>query len=203
MTDQEPLATAGDFAISVLLGALIGIEREKRKSEEDDTGHVAGLRTFTLLALLGAVAGWLERETSAPWILAAAILGALVIVGYFINAKPGPDDKGLTTEIAAMVVFLLGPHGDARRPGACHWSRRDHRGGARLQAAAAWLRREAGLGRRLCRRADADRDFHRAAASADSSSSTAVTLSFSKEAREKPQEATQRNSAPCSRWFSS
>ena len=109
MTDQEPLATAGDFAISVLLGALIGIEREKRKSEEDDTGHVAGLRTFTLLALLGAVAGWLERETSAPWILAAAILivGALVIVGYFINAKPGPD-KGLTTEIAAMVVFLLG-----------------------------------------------------------------------------------------------
>ena len=34
-------------------------------------------------------------------------------------------------------------------------------------------------------------------------SSTAVTLSFSKEAREKPQEATQRNSAPCSRWFSS
>jgi uncharacterized membrane protein (DUF4010 family) len=110
MTDQELLATAGDFAISVLLGALIGIEREKRKSEEDDTGHVAGLRTFTLLALLGAVAGWLERETSAPWILAAAILivGALVIVGYFINAKPGPDDKGLTTEIAAMVVFLLG-----------------------------------------------------------------------------------------------
>jgi len=57
------------------------------------------------------VAGWLERETSAPWILAAAILivGALVIVGYFINAKPGPGDKGLTTEIAAMVVFLLGP----------------------------------------------------------------------------------------------
>src|SRR6185369_11479024 len=110
MTDQELLATAADFAIAILLGALIGIEREKRKSEEDDTGHVAGLRTFTLLALLGAVAGWLERETSAPWILAAAILivGALVIVGYFINAKPGPDDKGLTTEIAAMVVFLLG-----------------------------------------------------------------------------------------------
>jgi len=111
MTDQELLATAGDFAIAILLGALIGIEREKRKSEDDDTGHVAGLRTFTLLALLGAVAGWLERETSAPWILAAAILivGALVIVGYFINAKRGPGDKGLTTEIAAMVVFLLGP----------------------------------------------------------------------------------------------
>ena len=36
MTDQELLATAGDFAIAILLGALIGIEREKRKSEDDD-----------------------------------------------------------------------------------------------------------------------------------------------------------------------
>ena len=66
MTDQELLATAGDFAISVLLGALIGIEREKRKSEEDDTGHVAGLRTFTLLALLGAVAGWRDLGALDP-----------------------------------------------------------------------------------------------------------------------------------------
>jgi uncharacterized membrane protein YhiD involved in acid resistance len=31
MTDQELLATAGDFAIAILLGALIGIEREKQE----------------------------------------------------------------------------------------------------------------------------------------------------------------------------
>jgi uncharacterized membrane protein (DUF4010 family) len=110
MSEQELLATAGDFAIAILLGALVGVEREKRKAEEDDTGHIAGLRTFILLALFGAVAAWLERETSAPWILAAAILsvGALVVAGYFVNAKPGADGKGLTTEIAAIVVFLLG-----------------------------------------------------------------------------------------------
>ena len=65
MTDQELLATAGDFAIATLLGALIGIEREKRKSEDDDTGHVAGLGTFTFLALLGAVAGWLSSSAAA------------------------------------------------------------------------------------------------------------------------------------------
>jgi uncharacterized membrane protein (DUF4010 family) len=110
MDEKQLLATAGDFAIAILLGALIGIEREKRKSEEDDTGHIAGLRTFTLLALLGAVAGWLTRELSSPWILAAAVLvvGALVTAGYFVNAKPDPDAKGLTTEVAAPVVFLLG-----------------------------------------------------------------------------------------------
>jgi uncharacterized membrane protein YhiD involved in acid resistance len=57
MDDQQLLATAGNFAIAILLGALVGVEREKRKSEEEDTGHIAGLRIFTLLALLGAVAG--------------------------------------------------------------------------------------------------------------------------------------------------
>jgi uncharacterized membrane protein (DUF4010 family) len=110
MSEQQLLATAGDFAIAILLGALIGIEREKRKSEEDDTGHIAGLRTLTLLALLGAVAGWLTRELSSPWILAAAVLvvGALVTAGYFVNAKTDPDAKGLTTEVAAPIVFLLG-----------------------------------------------------------------------------------------------
>jgi uncharacterized membrane protein YhiD involved in acid resistance len=50
MEDQQLLATAGNFAIAILLGALVGVEREKRKSEEEDTGHIAGLRTFTLLA---------------------------------------------------------------------------------------------------------------------------------------------------------
>jgi MgtC family len=110
MDDQQLLATAGNFAIAILLGALVGVEREKRKSEEEDTGHIAGLRTFTLLALLGAVAGWLSRETSSPWILAAAVLvvGALITAGYFVNAKPGPDGKGLTTEVAEPIVFLLG-----------------------------------------------------------------------------------------------
>src|SRR5215471_693964 len=109
MEDQQLLATAGNFAIAILLGALVGVEREKRKSEEEDTGHIAGLRTFTLLALLGAVAGWLSRETSSPWILTAAVLvvGTLISAGYFVNAKPGPDGKG-GTEVAEPIVFLLG-----------------------------------------------------------------------------------------------
>ena len=84
MEQQELLAVAGDFAIAILLGALVGIEREKRKAEEQETEHIAGLRTFTLLALLGAASGFLARSLSSPWILAAAlvVVGAFVVVGY-------------------------------------------------------------------------------------------------------------------------
>jgi hypothetical protein len=39
--DYRELLTARDFATAILLGALVGIEREKRKAEEEDTGHIA------------------------------------------------------------------------------------------------------------------------------------------------------------------
>jgi uncharacterized membrane protein (DUF4010 family) len=110
MNQQELVAVAGDFAIAILLGALVGIEREKRKAEELETEHIAGLRTFTLLALLGAASGFLARSLSSPWILAAAlvVVGAFVVVGYLTTARVSQDGKGLTTEVAALVVFLLG-----------------------------------------------------------------------------------------------
>lgn len=109
MEYRELLDVALDFATAVLLGALVGIEREKRKAEEGESG-IAGLRTFTLLALLGAAAAWLSRSTSSPWILAVAlfIVGAFVVAGYFVAARASPESTGLTTEVAAIVVFLLG-----------------------------------------------------------------------------------------------
>ncbi|HEY8276378.1 MAG TPA: MgtC/SapB family protein [Methyloceanibacter sp.] len=107
MEHQEILTAARDFTTAILLGALIGIEREKRKSEEKDADHVAGLRTFTLIALLGAATAWLSKGISADWIMGVGflIVGAFVMVGYVFTAKR--DSVGLTTEIAAVVVFVL------------------------------------------------------------------------------------------------
>jgi uncharacterized membrane protein (DUF4010 family) len=110
MEYQELLNVALSFATAVLLGALVGIEREKRKAEEQESGGIAGLRTFTLLALFGAAAGWLARETASPWVLASALLivGAFVVAGYLAAARANPESTGLTTEVAAVVVFVLG-----------------------------------------------------------------------------------------------
>jgi len=109
MEYRELLDLALNFATAILLGALIGIEREKRKAEEGESG-IAGLRTFTLLALLGAAAGYLAQSLSSPWVLAAALLivGAAVVAGYFVAARVDPHSTGLTTEVAAVIVFLLG-----------------------------------------------------------------------------------------------
>ena len=110
MEYQELLKLTLSFATAILLGALIGIEREKRKAEEGEIGGIAGLRTFTLLALFGAAAGWLAHEMSSPWTIPAGLLivGAFVVAGYVIAARADPESTGLTTEVAAVVVYLLG-----------------------------------------------------------------------------------------------
>ena len=55
---DEPLALR--FAVALGLGILIGLERERSKGEEGG----AGVRTFALIALAGAIAGYLQASLS-------------------------------------------------------------------------------------------------------------------------------------------
>jgi uncharacterized membrane protein (DUF4010 family) len=98
-----------NFATALLIGALIGIEREHFGQQHDLPG-IAGLRTFILYALFGSVAGWLSLTFQSPWVLAAGLLavaGAL-LAGYVLAARQAPENVGQTTEIAALATYLLG-----------------------------------------------------------------------------------------------
>ncbi|MDJ0512653.1 MAG: DUF4010 domain-containing protein [Methyloceanibacter sp.] len=99
------------FGIAALLGALVGIEREKhRRERKAKTEQSAGLRTFILLALLGACSAWISRAFDSYWILAVGFLitGAFVVAGYVVTTRGQRPAVGLTTEIAAIIVFVLG-----------------------------------------------------------------------------------------------
>lgn len=103
------LEAVWNFATALLIGALLGIERERHKREHDEQ-TIGGLRTFILFALIGALGGWLSLALESPWILAAALLASLapVLAGYVISARTQPDALGLTTELAAVATCLLG-----------------------------------------------------------------------------------------------
>ena len=103
------LQAVWNFATALLIGALLGIERERHKREHDDV-TIGGLRTFILFALIGALGGWLTLVLDSAWILAAALLAALapVLAGYILSARAQPDSLGLTTELAAVAACLLG-----------------------------------------------------------------------------------------------
>lgn len=109
MHPDVSLTVVWNFATALLIGAMLGIERERHKREHD-AQTIGGLRTFILFALIGALGGWLTLVLDSPWILAAALLAALapVLAGYVISARTQPDSLGLTTELAAVAACLLG-----------------------------------------------------------------------------------------------
>jgi len=109
MVGELDFDTVRDFATALLIGTLLGIERERHKQSEGDLS-VGGLRTFILLAMLGAIGGWLAKLLDFPWILVAVVLATLVAVvaSYVLAARVQPDALGLTTELAAIAICLLG-----------------------------------------------------------------------------------------------
>jgi uncharacterized membrane protein (DUF4010 family) len=103
------LTIVWNFATALLIGALIGIERERHGQTHDEPG-IAGLRTFILYALFGALSGWLGAALESPWIVAAGLLAAsaAVLAGYVLSVRGDATNLGQTTEIAALATFLLG-----------------------------------------------------------------------------------------------
>ncbi len=98
-----------NFAIALLIGALVGIEREKKKRLEGNVS-IAGLRTFILFAQAGAVSAYLSQRFQSPWIFAATVMcvtGA-ILCGYAVQVQATKDSFGITTEMAAIGVCLLG-----------------------------------------------------------------------------------------------
>ena len=91
------------FATALAVGLLIGLERE-RKAEAK-----AGLRTFALVSVLGALSAMIARETGSGWIIAAGLLvvGAMMIVSHAVDPQDD-GDPGTTTMAALMVAYCLG-----------------------------------------------------------------------------------------------
>lgn len=110
MLQELNLEFVKSFGTALLIGALVGIEREKRKSTGDADLGMSGLRTFILAALVGAIAGWLVGTLGGPGILVAVILiiAALLLSGHVVAVRVSSRVLGLTTEFAVITVYLLG-----------------------------------------------------------------------------------------------
>jgi uncharacterized membrane protein (DUF4010 family) len=95
------------FLIAMLIGALIGTERQRRLVEDKVRG-VAGLRTFVLIALLGSLCSSLASHYGPGFAMASmATFTILVAVGYAASISAlGRVD--FTAAVAGVVTFALG-----------------------------------------------------------------------------------------------
>jgi uncharacterized membrane protein (DUF4010 family) len=95
------------FGAALLIGALIGLEREFVQ-QRTEAPEFAGIRTFSLFALLGAVAAYVTQQHGIlPFIVAYVMLALLIWASYLGEIYRG-HEEGITTEVAALIVPLLG-----------------------------------------------------------------------------------------------
>jgi len=105
VSELDPLTLALRFAAALGLGVLIGLERERSQKPE---GGFAGVRTFGLISLAGAMAAYVDGALDRPALTVAVFvaIAALIVVSAVLVGKRG--DVGITTEVSALLAFLLG-----------------------------------------------------------------------------------------------
>lgn len=100
MPDLNPLVLG--LLVALGIGLLIGIDRERKKGD-GPSREAAGLRTFTLASLAGAIG----MAAGGELLLGAAVLGVVALTGL-AYWRSRDDDPGLTTEVALVLTALLG-----------------------------------------------------------------------------------------------
>ena len=100
---MEALAALHAFLISLALGLMMGLERERRG------GTNAGLRTFGLVGVAGTATAMIAQLAASAWLLPAAALG-LVAMMISADHHRGDQDEGpdTTTTVALLLCFLYG-----------------------------------------------------------------------------------------------
>jgi len=105
---QEILFTS-ELIVKALLGfvvgALIGLERQKKLESE----RVAGVRSFGLHSLLGAMSVYISEITGNPVVLIYGVTISIILVGAQVYWKLFRTmGKGLTTPLVFSLSFVLG-----------------------------------------------------------------------------------------------
>lgn len=90
------------FLIAIGIGLLIGLERERVPSAR------AGLRTFAVVGMLGAVLAMLGQGLGSivPFAAGLVIVAAMIISAYLLH--PDPSDPGTTSVAALVLCYCLG-----------------------------------------------------------------------------------------------
>ena len=105
MTELENFKYLG---IALAIGLLIGLERGWRTRDLKEGMRVAGLRTYGMISLLGALSGILTQQMSS-YFMEFVFLGltSILLIAYS-RGLDRFDDFSITGSIASLTTFTLG-----------------------------------------------------------------------------------------------
>lgn len=107
-TGEHMRAVFLKLGMAILLGLLVGLEREWAKAT--DKALFAGIRTFPFIALLGCTSALISEEARTPWFFGAAFASFMLFVSanHFVTGGTPGHGLGTTTEIMSMLMFMFG-----------------------------------------------------------------------------------------------
>jgi uncharacterized membrane protein (DUF4010 family) len=92
--------------LSMLIGILIGIEREHRRRE--GIKLIAGVRSFTIACISGMISSYLAITVNSYILLVSLAFFAIVSIIYVYAKNITLNQPGITGPIALFCTFLLG-----------------------------------------------------------------------------------------------
>ncbi|RRQ24716.1 DUF4010 domain-containing protein [Guyparkeria sp. SCN-R1] len=105
LQDNQTLAL---LAVALLLGALIGLERGWSTRQQEPGERIAGIRTHSLVGLLGGLAALLS-ETLTGWAFPTLLIAvaAIALVAWRTRAQ-SVRNFSITGSVGLLITFCLG-----------------------------------------------------------------------------------------------
>lgn len=96
------------LGVALAIGLLIGVERGWKEREVEEGERVAGVRTYGLIGLLGGGVALLSNHIGSL-VMGFAFLGlaGALTMSHIVN-MPSEEDAGITSLVAAFIVFVFG-----------------------------------------------------------------------------------------------
>ncbi|ROH93568.1 MgtC/SapB family protein [Stagnimonas aquatica] len=99
---MEELKLVQPFLVSLGIGLMMGLERERRPNAR------AGLRSFALTALLGTTAALLGEHGASIWPLVAGLLTVGAVMLHARAPAANGEDPDTVTPLGALLCYCLG-----------------------------------------------------------------------------------------------
>lgn len=94
------------LALAMLIGILVGIEREHRRPEKSEL--IAGVRSFTIACIAGMISSYLASAINSGILLISLAFFAMISALYVYIKNVTLKTPGITGPIALYCTFLLG-----------------------------------------------------------------------------------------------
>lgn len=96
------------LGMALAIGFLIGLERGWEDRTEKEGQRTAGLRTYTLVALLGGIFGALTKDQNFLLLASGFVIVSGALAACLWREGVSEDDFSATSLVAVMLTFMLG-----------------------------------------------------------------------------------------------